>query len=99
MAILGSNVLNKREKMDSILNRSVSHTEFSNGYTASVARLCNGRYEVAVLYDGTLVYDTPVTADGVRCETRAQAEAVVDQIIDLPPRDGRRRHIGPIGRA
>ena len=85
--------------MNSILNRSVSHTEFSNGYTASMARLCNGCYEVAVIYDGRLVYDTPVTADVVRCETREQAEAVVDQIIDLPPRDGKRRHIGPIVRA
>ncbi len=72
--------------MDSILNRSVSHTQCSNGYTASMALLDNGCYEVAVLYDGTLVYDTPVTADVVRCETRVQAEAVIDQIIDLPPR-------------
>ncbi len=85
--------------MNSILNRNVSHTEFSNGYTASVVRFSNGSYEVAVLYDGTLVYDTPVTADVVRCETRAQADSVVDRIMDLPPRDGVRKHIGPIGRA
>ena len=82
--------------MHSIL-RSVNHTEFSNGYTASVARFSDRDYEVAVMYNGKLVYDTPVTADVVRCETRTQAEAVVDQIMDLPPRDGVRKHIGPIG--
>ena len=81
----------------SILNRNVNHTTFSNGYTASVVRFSDQDYEVAVMYNGKLVYDTPVTADVVRCETRSQAEAVVDQIMDLPPRDGVRKHIGPIG--
>lgn len=83
--------------MNSILNRSVNHTTFSNGYTASVVRFSDGEYQVAVMYNGKLVYDTPVTADVVRCETHAQAESVVDQIMDLPPRDGVRKHIGPIG--
>lgn len=83
--------------MNSILNRSVNHTTFSNGYTASVARFSDRDYEVAVMYNGKLVYDTPVTADVVRCETRGQAETVVDQIMDLPPRDGVRKHFGPIG--
>ena len=81
----------------SILNRSVKHTTFSNGYTASVVCFSDRDYEVAVMYNGKLVYDTPVTDDVVRCGTRAQAEAVVDQIMGLPPRDGVRKHIGPIG--
>ena len=83
--------------MNSILNRSVNHTTFSNGYTASVVRFSDRDYEVAVMYNGKLVYDTPVTADVVRCNNILQAEAVVDQIMDLPPRDGVRKHIGPIG--
>ena len=83
--------------MNSILNRSVNHTTFSNGYTASVVRFSDHDYEIAVMYNGKLVYDTPVTADVVRCVTRAQAESVVDQIMDLPPRDGVRKHFGPIG--
>ena len=85
--------------MSSILNRSASHTKFSNGYTASVVRFSDHDYEVAGMYNGKLVYDTPVTTDVVRCETRAQAETVVEQIMDLPPRDGVRKHIGPIGMA
>ena len=83
--------------MNSILNRSVNRTTFSNGYTASVVRFSDRDYEVAVMYNGKLVYDTPVTADVVRCVTRAHAESVVDQIMDLPPRDGVRKHFGPIG--
>jgi hypothetical protein len=81
----------------SILNRSVDQTKFSNGYIASVVEFSDSTYEVAVMYNGKLVYDTPVTADVVRCETRAQAESVVDQIMDLPPRDGVRKHFGPSG--
>ena len=81
--------------MNSILNRS--RITFSNGYTASVVCFSDQSYEVAVMYNGKLVYDTPVTADVVRCETWAQADSVVDQIMDLPPRDGVRKHFGPIG--
>ena len=74
--------------MNSILDRrSAYRTEFSNGYTASVVSYSD-EYEVAVLYDGKPVYDTPVTFDVVRCENREQAEAVVDQIMELPPRNG-----------
>lgn len=56
--------------MTSILNRSVHHTVFSNGYTASMVRFSDREYEVAVIYNDKLVYDTPVTDDVIRCATR-----------------------------
>ena len=85
--------------MNSLLNRHVDQTEFSNGYTASVVRFSDREFEVAVLVNGKPVYDTPVTCDVVRCETRQEAETIVDQILELPPRNGITKHLGPIGTA
>ena len=74
--------------MNSILNRSVNHITFSNGYTASVVRFSNGEYEIAVMYNGKLVYDTPVTADVVRCSSVHEAfEIVFSEIMMLPERN------------
>lgn len=56
----------------SLLDRKTHYrrvVEFDNGYEASV--ICNehsygghsGRFEVAVLRDGDICYDTPITSD------------------------------------
>ena len=43
------------------------------------------------------VYDTPITTDVVRCADFNKAWDIVGEIMDLPPRDGVRKHIGPMG--
>ena len=63
---------------------------FPNGYGASIIRHA-GRsthhpYEVAVLYRGSIVYDTPVTNDVVGWLDAAGVEKVCGEIRDLPPR-------------
>ena len=57
----------------------------------------NGECEVAVKVNDKIVYDTPITNDVVRCENFNQAWDIVGKIMDLPPRDGVRKHIGPMG--
>jgi|TARA_R110000737_G_scaffold154926_1_gene183960 hypothetical protein len=88
----------KGEMMNSLL--SIAHKRqvpFSNGYTASVLFFDNGECEVAVKVNDKIVYDTPITNDVVRCENFNQAWDIVGKIMDLPPRDGVRKHIGPMG--
>jgi hypothetical protein len=64
--------------------------EFENGYAASV--ICNehsygghsGRFEVAVLKDGDLCYDTPITNDVIGyCDFQQVADLLL-RIADLP---------------
>ena len=88
----------KGEMMNSLL--SITHKKqvpFSNGYTASVIFFDNGELEVAVLVNDKPVYDTPVTNDTVRCADFNQAWDIVGEIMLLPPKDGVRKHIGPMG--
>ena len=64
--------------------------EFDNGYAASV--ICNehsygghsGRFEVAVLRDGDLCYDTPITSDVIGHLDFAGVADVLEQIKALP---------------
>lgn len=84
--------------MNSLLSiQRQSQTDFSNGYTASVIFFDNGECEVAVKVNDKVVYDTPITDDVVRCANFSQAWDIVGQIMLLPPRDGVRKHIGPMG--
>lgn len=70
---------------------AVKHT-FPNGYTASV--ITGGRsyssdespYEIAVMYDGYLCYDTPITNDVLGYLTEEAANEVLQQIAALPKR-------------
>lgn len=83
----------KGEVMNSLSTRMTG----SNGYTASVVFFDNGECEVGVLVNDKPVYDTPVTNDTVRCADSNQAWDIVGEIMLLPPRDGVRKHIGPMG--
>lgn len=68
---------------------------FDNGYTASV--ICHagsyggdqGLFELAVMVDGNLVYDTPITGDVIGWLKEKQLPALLAQIEALPPRSGR----------
>ena len=90
--------------MNSLLNRRIKRTEFSNGYTASMVHFYSlkqdvDEYEVAVYIGDKICYTTPVTNDVVRCETINEAWDVVTEIMNLPNIDGISRHIGPMGTA
>ena len=67
--------------------QSVERLEFSNGYTASVAKYA-GEYQVAVLFNGKICYDTPVTNDVVRCGTIQEVTKVLIEVSALPKREG-----------
>lgn len=65
--------------------------EFDNGYGASV--ISDTRYfystparpyEIAVLYDGVIVYDTPITNDVCGYLTEDEANEILTQIEALP---------------
>lgn len=61
--------------------------EFPNGYGASVFRHSNGGdYHVAVMVDGDVAYDTPITDDVVECGTVEDVAAVLLRISRLPAR-------------
>lgn len=66
---------------------------FANGYSASIVRGAfsyggdKGLWEIAVLANGGLVYDTPVTDDVLGYLTDAQAIKALDDIKALPSRE------------
>jgi hypothetical protein len=66
---------------------------FPNGYTASIVRHSgsyggrSGLFEVAVLHEGRLMYDTPVTDGVVPHLTPKACVEVLAQIAALPPRE------------
>ena len=68
--------------------QSIDHIPFSNGYTASVAKFGENDYEVAVVFDGKICYDTPVTNDVVRCGTIQEVTKVLIEVSALPKREG-----------
>lgn len=72
--------------------QAVKHT-FPNGYTASI--ITGGHsysnddapYEIAVMYDGDICYDTPVMDDVLGYLTEEAANEVLQQIAALPKRE------------
>jgi hypothetical protein len=63
---------------------------FPNGYQASVIDDGygheSGRYELAVMHEGSIVYDTPVTDDVLGFLSEDEVVAALDQIAALPAR-------------
>lgn len=65
---------------------------FPNGYSASVVSNAmsyggnKGLFEVGVMYDGNLVYDTPVTSDVVGFLDFAGVAKTLQEIEALPSR-------------
>lgn len=65
--------------------------KFDNGYGASLVR-CPGSYgyedglwELAVLKNGELCYDTPITDDVIGRLNDPEADAILEEISRLPP--------------
>ena len=67
--------------------------EFENGYGASIISHDgsyggdHGLFEVAVLHDDIIVYDTPVTKDTVGWLDFAGVAGILKDIEELPPRN------------
>lgn len=67
--------------------------EYPNGYTASVVSHAgsyggsSGLFEIAVMYDGDIVYDTPVTKDVIGHLDFVGVCAILKEIEELPPRN------------
>ena len=57
---------------------------YPNGYGASIIAMRTGIFEVAVLHDGCVCYDTPLTDDVERFRTLEEAEAFAIKISQLP---------------
>ena len=66
--------------------------DFDNGYAASIVSSDlsyggkDGLFEVAVLYNGEIVYDTPVTQDVIGFCDFAEVVQVLESIKQLPQR-------------
>lgn len=74
----------------SIWNNGIqARVDFENGYGASVVRHDNsyggkdGLYELAVLKDGDLCYDTPITSDVLGFLNEAEVSTYLMQIEQL----------------
>jgi hypothetical protein len=72
-------------------NGGVQHkASFPNGYGASVVRHSfsygneSGLWELAVLKDDSICYDTPITDDVLGHLTEAEVNEILDQIEALP---------------
>lgn len=70
--------------------RLIGVVEYDNGYGASIICIepdeANRKYEVAVIHEGCLCYDTPVTNDVVPYCNVAEVEHVLEDIANLPVR-------------
>lgn len=71
---------------------SVATYQFPNGYTASVitgSGACGNAekpYDIAVIHNDMLCYDTPITDDVVGYLTEEEANDILQQIASLPER-------------
>ena len=65
---------------------------FDNGYTMSILRkegtygALEGLFEVAVVHNDRIIYDTPVTGDVVGWADLADLFRLKEEISSLPPR-------------
>jgi len=64
-------------------NLPLANLIFDNGYSASVVKEEGLGYEVAVIFDDLIVYDTPITGDVVRPYGLAELDRVLCAIRDL----------------
>ena len=70
----------------------VARLTFSNGYSASDVRgsgtygAAEGLYELAVMHDGAIVYDTPVTDDVLGWLTEGDVTERLNEVASLPVR-------------
>lgn len=65
--------------------------EFDNGYGLSVINdgygSSQGLFEAAVLYQGSIVYDTPITNDVLGYLSEDEVQETIEAVKALPPRE------------
>lgn len=66
----------------------IAHLNFENGYGISVIKDCpfitmDSKFEIAVLRDGSICYDTPITDDVMRMELEDEVSDVMRRIQAL----------------
>lgn len=75
-----------------VLGGECQRYDFANGYTASVVRhsgsygYSEGLWELAVMHNDKLVYDTPITDDVLGHLTESEVQDTLARIEQLPPR-------------
>ena len=75
------------------MNKYIRVIEFENGYSASIVSHDmsyggkEGLFEIALLHDGEMVYDTPVTHDTIGWLDFAGVAGILKDIEELPPRN------------
>jgi len=86
----------KTVKVGMVKNKKNAYSrvvEFENGYAASIISHDGsyggdqGLFEVAVLHDDIIVYDTPVTRDTIGWLDFAGVCGILKDIEELPPRN------------
>ena len=74
-------------------NKYIRVIEFENGYSASIVSHDlsyggqEGLFEIAILHDGEMVYDTWITPDVIGYLDFAGVAAILKDIEELPPRN------------
>ena len=74
-------------------NKYIRVIEFENGYSASIVSHDlsyggqEGLFEIAILHDGEMVYDTWITPDVIGHLDFAGVAATLKDIEELPPRN------------
>ena len=65
--------------------KKIARVSFDNGYGVSVIPYGNnGKYEIAVLKDGDLCYDTPITSDVIGDLSEEEVTSYMKEIQQLP---------------
>jgi len=83
----------KALKPEPFLDGHAARMDFPNGYTASVVRHSGsyggpaGLYELAVMVNGSIVYDTPITDDVLGYLSEEEVDKILGQMLDLPQRN------------
>jgi hypothetical protein len=74
-------------------NQYIRVIEFENGYSASIVSHDlsyggqEGLFEIAILHDGEMVYDTWITPDVIGYLDFAGVAGILKDIEELPPRN------------
>ena len=74
-------------EIENVLSSLQAHLEFTNGYTAFVFRAHSERlypYEFAIIKNGKLCYDTPVTNKVIGHCNENDIENLLQKTKDLP---------------
>ena len=80
-------------KSTAVFGGVVHRFSFPNGYIASVVRRFGSYgyemklWELAVMYDGEIVYDTPITNDVLGWLSEEDVEKTLKEIKKLPERE------------